>query len=189
MPVKIITAVATEPITLADAKVHLRVEVGFTDDDALITALITAAREFAEHYTGRALAPQTLELALDAFPLDNIELIGSPVTSITTVKYIDVVGVEQTLSSALYTLNDYGVSAGIEQAYNSPWPDTQAVANAVKVRYVAGYTAIPKTVRAAMLLMIGDFYENRQETITGTIVQEVKTGVKALLNTVDTMAI
>lgn len=186
MAIKVITPLATEPVTLVEAKAHLRVVV--TDDDTLITAQISAAREFAEHYTGRALAPQTLELALDTFPADGIELIRSPVTSITSIKYMDADGVEQTLATADYSLNDYGVTASVEPAADTEWPETQDVANAVKVRYVAGYTEIPKTVKAAMLLLIGHLYENRQEG-TAFKVEQLPLGVKALLNTVDTMAI
>jgi len=185
MATKVITAVANEPVSLVEAKAHLRIVV--TDDDTLITAQISAAREFAEHYTGRSLAPQTLELALDAFPSDAIELIGLPVTSITSIKYIDMNGVEQTLATTFYSLNDYGLTASVELAANKEWPETQSVANAVKVRYAAGYAEAPKTVKAAMLLLIGHLYENRQEG-TAFKVEQLPMGVKALLNTFDTMA-
>lgn len=193
MAIKVITAVATEPVTLQEARLHLRVisdpaDVTAHPDDTLIEANISAAREYCEHYTGRALAPQTLELALDAFPADGIELNRSPVTSITSIKYMDADGVEQTLSTADYSLNDYGVTASVELAADTEWPETQDVSNAVKVRYVAGYTEVPKTVKAAMLLLIGHLYENRQEG-TAFKVEQLPLGVKSLLNTVDTMAI
>jgi len=186
MAIKVITAVTTEPVTLVEAKAHLRVDVA--DDDTLITEQIGVAREFAEHYTGRALAPQTLELALDAFPSRSIALQGVPVTSITSIKYKDAEGVEQTVSAADYSLNDYGITASVELAAGTEWPVTQVASNAVKVRYVAGYTAAPKAVKAAMLLLVGHLYENRQEA-TSLKVEQIPLGIKSMLNTVDTMAL
>ena len=68
MKYKVITPVATEPVTLAQARLQVRLtDDDGTDEDTLLTAYITAAREIAEHYTGRALAPQTLEAALQRF--------------------------------------------------------------------------------------------------------------------------
>ena len=68
MPLNLITPPAVEPVTLADAKAHLKVDT--TDDDALITALITAARARAEWHTGRALITQSWTLWLDAWPAE-----------------------------------------------------------------------------------------------------------------------
>lgn len=195
MATKIITPVAVEPVTLAELQAHLRLYVvaGVTPDDAMIQGQLSAAREYAEHYTGRALAPQTLELALDAFPVGAIDLPGVPVTSITSIKYIDVAGTEQTLVNTAYSLNDYGITARAERAFGTTWPSTQTVANALKVRYVAGYVAgtLPRTVRAALLLFVGHLYENRQEVSVATMIktEQLPMGVKALLDTVDCMAL
>lgn len=193
MAIKIITPVATEPVTLAELQAHLRLYVvaGVSTDDAMIQAQLSAAREYAEHYTGRALAPQTLELALDAFPAGAIDLPGVPVTSITSIKYIDVAGAEQTLAVGTYSLNDYGITAKAERAFGTVWPGTQASANAVKVRYVAGYAVAPKAVKAALLLFVGHLFENRQEVNVNAAIktEQIPMGVHALLNTVDCMAL
>lgn len=181
MAYKVITAVSTEPVTLAEAKLHLRIDV--MDDDTLITALITAAREFAEHYTGRALAPQTLEMALDEFTGDCIDLDMPPVASITSVKYTDAAGVEQTVSSADYSLSAYGNSRRIDLGYGKTWPSTQEIPDAVRIRYVTGYTTAPKAVKSALLLLIGHLYENRQSVSTLNS-NEVPMGARALLDTV-----
>ena len=193
MGIKVITPVATEPVTLAEAKLHLRLIVDPADttphpDDAMIQAQISAAREFAEHYTGRALAPQTLELALDEFPADSIELPRVPVTAITSIKYIDVDGAEQTLDAELYSLDDYGITAWVDPAYDTAWPETRAIKNAVKVRYTAGYETAPSTVKDAMLLTVAHLYENRQEA-TSYKVEQIPMGTKSLLNTIDTMPV
>lgn len=174
MAYKIITAATTEPISLVEARTHLRIEpFGSPEvhpDDNYVSALITVAREWCEQYTGRALASQTIELALDDFPEDAIELPLTPVTSITSVKYIDEDGIEQTLSNTYYGLDDYSKPNWLLLKSGFNWPDTNGGANNVKVRMVVGNTSanIPKPLTAAMLLIIGNLYENRTEDQIGT---------------------
>lgn len=178
---KIITA-PTDPVTLAQARLHLRVTD--TSEDALITSLITAARQYCEHYTRRAIGAQTLEIALEEFPDDDeIELPMSPVTAITYVKYIATDGTLTTLSSGSYSLDDYSHVSRVLLAYNTCWPLTQDVDNAVFIRYVAGATTTPATVIAAMKLMIGHLYENRESVVVGPTVAELPMAVKSLLDT------
>jgi uncharacterized phiE125 gp8 family phage protein len=160
MQYRVVTAVATEPVSLAEARLQCKVSSDDTTHDAVLTALITAAREYAQHHTGRALAEQTLEAALDAFPSDAyIDLPLGPVATITHIKYTDTAGAEQTLSSASYALSTYGTSRRINLAASAEWPSTQDVANAVRARYVTGYgvtagPTLPKAVKAALLLHI-----------------------------------
>lgn len=181
---------AVDIITLAEARTHLRIIAYGSPlahpDDAYITALITAAREWTEEYLERYIGTQTLELALDDFP-DDIELKGY-VQSVTSVKYIDATEIEQTLSAANYTLDNYSVPAWILQATNTDWPTIADVGNAVKVRYAAGYTdtlvtndnPCPKAIISAMLLVIGNLYENRQEN-TNKMNAALPMGVYTLL--------
>lgn len=156
MRYKVITAVATEPVTLAEARLQCKIDSDDITHDAVLTALITAAREFAEHYTGRALATVTLEAALDEFPRCDgaLKLPMPPVASITSIKYTDTAGVEQTLAGANYALSTYGTSRTVSLTYGNSWPSTQDVADAVRVRFVAGYASLPKAVKAALLLHI-----------------------------------
>lgn len=170
----------TEPVTLADARLHLRVTD--TSEDTLIASLTTAAREYCEHYLQRSIGSQTLELALDEFPEGAIELEHGPCISITSIKYIDTAGVEQTLAGAAYTLDDYSHKSWAVRAYGTEWPDTLEAANVVKARYVAGLAGTG-TERAAMLLMLAQLYENREATVIGVSSQELPLGVKALLDT------
>lgn len=167
----LITAPTVEPITLAEAKAHLRV----TDagEDTLISALIAAARGYCQKETGRALLTQTWEITLDAFP-SAIELPNPPVASITSVKYLDGNGIEQTLDSAAWKLDkssDYGVGR-LVPAYGYVWPATRADINAVRVRYVAGYAdaaSVPQEMKQWMLLQIGHWYEHRESINVGNI--------------------
>ena len=164
MALKLITPASTYPVTLAEAKLHCRVDLA--DDDTLITALITAATEMAEQKTGRAIMTQTLELTLDAFP-DAFELTRVPAQSITSVKYYDTTGTQQTLSNTLYALDaadDFGF-AHISPVYAGVWPDTRDQINAVAVRYVAGYAdaaSVPQSIKNWILLMVSTMYANRE---------------------------
>ncbi len=169
MGYKIITAATSEPITLAEARKHLRIEpYGSPEahpDDSYISMLITAAREWCEQYTGRGLASQTIEMALDEFPDNEIQLPLTPVTSITSVKYVSTAGVETTISNSVYALDDYSQPNWLVLTYGSVWPDTNGGANNIKIRMVAGNTSsnIPFPIKSAILLIIGNLYENRQE--------------------------
>jgi uncharacterized phiE125 gp8 family phage protein len=178
---------ASEVITLAQARKHLRIEP-FGDplehpDDAYVTALITAAREYAEIYLGRAIGTQTLELAIDEFP-DAIEL-RPYVQSITSIKYIDENGDEQTIDPEDYSLDNYSSPCWVVPAFERTFPTVQDIPNAVKVRYVAGFdedNPVPQPIVSAMLLIIGHLYENRQQNVAGIAINELPMGVCSLLS-------
>lgn len=165
MSLTLISGPSAEPITLAEAKLHCRVDADLTADDALITALIVAARERAEHELGRALISQTWERVLDAFPADDDILLGMPpVQSITSVKYIDPTGVEQTVSGSLYVLDKEREGWAILAA-GATWPDTMDTANAVRVRFVAGETSaasVPESIKLWIRLHVGEWYASRE---------------------------
>lgn len=188
---KIITPVATEPVSRQEAKLHCRVIADVADvtanpEDTAFDAWIIAAREFAEHYTGRAFAPQTLEMGLSCFPASSDEAIDldmPPVAAITSVKYTDNAGVEQTIPGSSYALSTYGDSRRLAPTYNTYWPTTQDVPDAVRIRYVTGYATLPKAAKAALLLLIGHLYENRQAVSTLSM-DEIPMGARSLLDTI-----
>lgn len=183
----LVTGPATEPITLDDAKLHLRVEV--TDEDALIDGLIVAAREYVENFTHRALVTQTWDLKLDGFPCYSLELPKAPTASVTSISYVDTNGTTQTLSSALYTTDlptgPHACAGRIVLAYQQYYPQTRDVVNAVTVRFVAGYgTAddVPASIKAAMKILIATWYRPGREAVNiGNIVTAVPMTVDALL--------
>lgn len=167
MALKLITPATELAVSLADVKAHLRVDAA--DEDSLITAYIGAATELAEQATGRALMPQTWELTLDAFP-EAFGITRVPASSVTSLKYWDADGVQQTLASNLYTLDnadDYG-HAFVVPVYSGAWPSSRAQINAVALRYVAGYAAaanVPESIKAWIKLAVGSMYENRQSEV------------------------
>jgi uncharacterized phiE125 gp8 family phage protein len=176
MTLKIITAPVAEPITLEEAKLHLRVDVD--DDDDLIEALITAARETAEHLTGRSLITQTWERLLDAFPEAEIELGRAPVQSITSITYVDEAGDEQTMAAEDYSLDASTIPGWVlPSASLASWPNALDTANAVRVRFVCGYgadgSAVPAGIRAWMKLQIGTLYKMRESVVAGVSVTDL----------------
>lgn len=192
---KIITAPTSEQLTLEECRLELRLD----DDgdsppshplDDLIADKIVAAREYCEECLQRALAPQTLELALDRFAdrctgRTEIELPMPPLVSITSVKYIDGDGDEQTLSDTLYALDNYQEPGWLLPAYGTSWPATKAVINAVKIRYVAGYAPrgdsppsgneLPGKYRQAMIIGM------RSMVLNGAIDADAQRAIDSLL--------
>jgi len=192
---KIIAPPETEPLTIEECRAHLEVQpyvvdtdgVGTHPHDDMIMAMQGSAREFCELFTGLAIGQQTLEIALDAFPSAEIELPRPPVVAIVSVKYYDADEILQTLADNLYVLDNYQLPGWLLPSIGTTWPATLGAANAVKVRYLAGYGVtsdggepLPYAIRAAMLLMLGHLYANRESVAAGTIV-EVPLGVEALL--------
>lgn len=179
MTVVVATPPIDEPITLAQAKAHLRVD--HEADDALIVRLITAARRHVEKLCDRALMPQTWRLTLPAWPSDDqpVRLPGGLVRSITSVQYLDPDG-------DLTTYTDYDSDLDSQPALIGPlssWPATAARMNAARITYAVGYATaadVPADIIAAMLLIIGDLYANRESIVTGTIVANTM-AVDALL--------
>ena len=171
---KLITAPTAMPITLDEAKLHARVEA--SADDTLITALIAAAQEEAEHITGRALVTQTWEQVLDAFS-DSMELGLAPVTSISSIKYLDSTGAEQTLASTVYDLIDEAFPPRVVLKTGQSWPATYSAADAVRIRFVAGYGSagsdVPAAIRAWMQVRVASLYAQREAVIAGVSIAEI----------------
>jgi uncharacterized phiE125 gp8 family phage protein len=184
MGLHLVTAPTSEPITTAAAKLHLRVDHSLDDD--LIDTLCSAARQVVETGTGRKCITQTWDLKLDSFPCGAIVLPFPPVTSITSVSYVDANGTTQTWSSALYTTD---VPPGADSApariypiYSESYPTIRSQRNAVTVRFVCGFTSttVPAGMLAAMKLLIGNWYANRESQVVGTIAVELKDALQTL---------
>lgn len=184
MGLKLITPPATEPVTLAEAKLHLRVDI--TDDDALITDIITAAREYVETTTRRQFVTATWEYRMDGFPSSggDIELPRPPLASVSTVKYNDSDGNQQTLSTAEYDVNIDAVVGHVTPAYGKTWPEHRVETDSIQVQYVAGYgaaSAVPSSIKSAIFLMIGHLYEHREAVVVGTTATTIPLALQSLI--------
>jgi Phage gp6-like head-tail connector protein len=171
MPIVVVTPPSEEPVSLSEAKLHLRVDA--SNDDTLIQSLISAVRQHAEAITWRSLCTQTLMLVMDQFPAPGMN-VGSanwygpqwgttpgPLTSlrpegktgfeiilergtvqsVTSIQYTDENGTAQALDPAAYKVDTYSTPARIVPAYGTTWPATRNEINAVRVTYVSGYGA------------------------------------------------
>lgn len=161
MPIVRTVEPGAEPVTLAQAKAHLRVD--YSADDDLISALISAARQQCEHRTQRTLVNTTWRLSVDAFEQLALLPMG-PVTAITSLSYVDANGTTQTLSSGTDYRADLDSAPARVQPINT-WPTAADQLNAVTITYTAGYGAsgasVPAPLRQWILLAVGEMYAHR----------------------------
>lgn len=180
-----ITAPTAEPVSVAEAMVHLRLDMpaaGPHPEQALIETLIGAARDLVERSTGRALVTQTLEARWDAWEAELL-IPRAPIQSVTSITYVDDAGTTQTLAEAGYRIDTAGLVPRVTPAYGLAWPSARAVTGAIAVRFVAGYgaaAAVPAALRAAILLLVSHLYENRNAA-TDRAMTELPLGVGALI--------
>ena len=171
LTLKRITPPDLEPVSVDEAKLHLRLVTN--DEDALVEAYITAAREYAEDFLGRALLTQTWELTTRKFPDNYDEPIlvpKAPLQSLTSITYIDNNGASQVMDPTTYSVDTASEPGRIFSVWATPWPVIRDVWNAVVVRFVAGYggTAdlVPRSIRQGILVDTAGLFENRGETGT-----------------------
>jgi uncharacterized phiE125 gp8 family phage protein len=190
---KLITAPTIEPVSLVEARNHLKLEATGSPpthpDDALVSSLIKTTRMHLDGRDGllsRALITQTWELVLDKFPDSDIRIRLAPLQSIVSVKYDDPNAVEQTVASSNYMVDITSMPGWVVPITGFAWPVPLDTINAVRIRFVAGYGAaasdVPEPIRQAMLLLIGHWYENRELVALGHIAPEFPYMVNALLS-------
>ena len=178
MNVKLSSAPATEPLSLTEAKLHLHFDDDVTAEDTLLTTLISVARSMVEQFTGRALITQTWEMYLDNFPNANfIKLPFGKLQSVTSITTTDSTGEETVLTATTqYLVNADSDPGRIVLPYAESWPSLEPYpVNPIKIIFICGYGAagtVPDPLKAAMKLIIGDLYENREsQTIDRDYVQ------------------
>lgn len=182
------TAATIEPVTLAQAKVHIRVEHS-ADDTFIEDDLIPAARQQVELFLRRTLMKTTLRLTLDRFPCDGrggvIRLPNPPLLSVSSITYTDNAGASQTVTDTDYLVDIYKEPGEIEPAFGKNWPSARDITGAVVVNFIAGYsasataatarTAVPACIRQAVKLLVEDSYRSRGSNIIGTINSKLDT--------------
>lgn len=204
MTLILITAPAVEPITLAEARLHLKLETtgspAANADDDLIDGLITGIREHLDGpagILGRALCTQTWDLMLKEFPSDDngdapIKIPLPPLQYVNFIQYMDDDGLWQTLAASNYQITGGNAfrPAKIYPAYNEVWPSVRDRPEAVRVRFTAGYLdnsspgdtqeGVPAAIKAGMKMMLGHLYENREAVNIGSITTELPLGTQLL---------
>lgn len=151
-----------EPVSLAEAKLHLRVD--HDAEDALISVLITAARMDCEERIERTLVTTGWEWSLDSFS-GVCAVPRPPLVSVAGIRYFDAGGVERVIPPEEYRVDALSYLGRIEPV--SSWPVTQDRIAAVTVEFTAGYGApadVPAPIRQWILLAIGDMYANRERS-------------------------
>ncbi|MBV1702643.1 MAG: head-tail connector protein [Hyphomicrobiales bacterium] len=161
MPIQLSPPV-TEPLQLADVKAWLKID--FADDDAMIAALIPAARMVVETHTRRKLLTQTWRLVLDHWPQDNMVILPlAPFQSIAAITVFDASNQGQSLSASLYFLDNSPDAARMLFAIAPPAPQRQIAG--INIDVVAGYGAgadsVPQPILQAMRMLIAHWYEDR----------------------------
>lgn len=169
---KATTGPSEEPLNLAKVKTHLRVT--HTSEDSLIRDMITAAREEVEKYCNISLIEQTITEVFNCFPEyrpenpnANLWLSVSPLISIESINYTDTDGQDQTLSTDVYISDIYSQPGKAILKHEQVWETTASIENAITIVYKAGFgtnaASVPQSIKHAMLLMIGNWYEKRQD--------------------------
>lgn len=182
--VTLVTASTDEPVSLADATDHLNYDD--TADHMYIRSLIAAARGYSEMFTRRKWINATYDWSFRAFPTGPIRLNEwplAPLSSVTSITYIDETGTSQTWAASDYVVQTGLAPGEIQLAYNESYPTTRNQPNAVTVRQVMGYGAVedvPDMARHAMLMLLAHWYEHRESVTDGTL-SEVPQAVEALL--------
>jgi len=166
MGLTLVTDITSDPVSLDEVKDHLRLDID--EDDAYVSGCISAARQWVEGQTKRSLMPATYDYKIDyGWPWARgdyrIELPLSPVTAVSSVKYIDDQGAEQTLASSQYTAVLRKYHSFIVPAYNVALPVIRNVPEAITVRFTVGDAdEIPQPLHRAVMVLAGAFYEDRE---------------------------
>ena len=181
---QVITPASAYPVSLTEAKSHLKVDT--TADDTYITSIIKAATQLSEEYTNRFFIDTVIDQTCSDFAQLQT-LFKSKVSAVAHVKYYDNDNSLQTLSATIYDTQLQYEPSQIQLAENQSFPSITKRNDAVVARYTVGYGSaasdVPEIIKQAILLTIGNFYQNRNSVIVGRIATELPLNVKWLLDT------
>lgn len=175
---------ATEPVTVAEAKAHLRIDGDA--EDVLLASLIITSRLHVEAALGVALIVQGWTLYLDAFPADGVIMLPlAPVANVTAVRIKAADGAVTLLHPSTYEIDTAGRPARMVRAPGTVWPQPSKRANGIEIDFTAGYGAhaadVPEPMRRALMLMIAHWYEHRDPAEIGDTAARIPAAISALL--------
>jgi len=176
------TAPTSTVISLSEAKAFLRIDSDYDDDNTYITSLINVATQVVEEFTRRRLMTQTYNIFYDEFP-PYIDLQVGDVASVTHIKYYDADNTLQTLAASNYDVDTKVRPGRIYESEDGDFPNTYERPNAVEVEFIVGGTAsdVPAPIIQSIYIIVGRYYENRQDVVMGTQVNELPLMVDHLL--------
>lgn len=165
----IVTKPVTETVTLLEAKNHMRVDG--SDDDALIERCVSAASRWAEVYTRRAFITQTWDIFFDSWAgIFNLPL--SPLRAVVSVSYRTADDTVLLVSPSVYLIDTVSLPCRIMLRHGQNWPNNPLwQLNPVSIRIDVGYglaSDVPDDIKAAILLLAGYLYENREQALKDT---------------------
>ena len=188
----LVTAPIVEPVTLSEAKTHMRIT--HTDEDDLIKSYIEAARVYTEQYLSRSLISQTWDFNYNLFPAsgDAIEIPLPPLKSITSVKYYDGDEVQQTWSDTEYTVDTDNIPPLIYENMGESYPSTRVFRKSVTIRAVTGYADsgaspvdladnVPSSIKTSVMMLVAHLYENREIAMLGLTANETPMSYQTIL--------
>lgn len=179
MSLRLVTAATTPAVTLAEAKKHVHAEY-HTDDDTYIEALVSAGTRSSERWLGIAIAEQEWELSLDDFPDGKIVLPKAPLISVDGVAYDNAAGTPTTYAS----FREFGVATEgrgyVLPAVDTDWPEASGEPECVRVAFTAGFATVPPDIKHAILLLVGDWFEHREDASDAEL-RPMPNGAAALL--------
>lgn len=159
--------VAAPLITLADAKLHVRA-LETTAEDVPFANWIKGATQQVENETGRALLPQTFDLAGDAFPIGGAPIVlpFGPLADVVSIKSYTSAGVLATMTAADYLVDPYSLPGRIGLVDTAIWPTDLRLFQPIVLRVVVGsaVSAIPEPFIQAVRLAVGWHAANREPT-------------------------
>jgi uncharacterized phiE125 gp8 family phage protein len=174
---------AAEPITLAEAKAHLRLETAA--DDPLVTSLMITARLHVEAALGLALTSQLWTLVLDRWPAKVVvDIPMRPVSAVTGVRVRAADGSSAVLDPASYFVDGAGMPPRLVPAGGS-WPAPGRVVAGIEIDFTAGFgvaaTAVPEPIRQSLKLLVAHWYEHRDPIEIGDPATAIPAAVSELL--------
>jgi uncharacterized phiE125 gp8 family phage protein len=160
MSLQLLAPPAAEPVTLAEAKAHLKIDT--SDEDTLVTTLITAARARAEWHTGRAFVTQRWCLRLDAWSHDNVVALAlPPLISVEEIAVTDASGIRAELGATAYRVDVASIPGRVIFAHR---PSSLRARDCVEISFTAGYgdtAAVPAAIKEAVLEIVADLHAHR----------------------------
>jgi uncharacterized phiE125 gp8 family phage protein len=179
----VVTAAASEPVTYDDLAAEMRIDE--TDDQSQVTTYGIGARVYLEKSKRLTAISTTYDVSFDEFDPYGIKLPTRPVTSVTSVKYIDTLGVLQTLDPSQWVVDAKSVWTRVKSAPGKYWPQTLiGQPNAVTIRFVAGYadaSHCDDLVKLAIRKLAYHWYENRETIALGKAVEKMPYALEAVM--------